>query len=186
MRHKIIETSVQLFESRGFSQTSIQDIVDQLRVTKGTFYYYFNSKEQLLMEIHSSYIEDLIKRQQQIMQQPMTNQEKLKAIIVLLIYDIKDKGASGRVFFREMRHLINENMDIIKQKRKQFRWNIETIVRHGVKSGEFRNDLRADMVTFGILGLINYSYKWYDPDGEVTADELVGLYSKILLQGILK
>jgi TetR/AcrR family transcriptional regulator, cholesterol catabolism regulator len=172
MRHKIIETSVQLFESKGFSQTSIQNIVDQLRVTKGTFYSYFNSKEQLLMEIHSAYIDDLIERQQQIMQQPLTNQEKLKAIIALLIYDIKDKGANGRVFFREIR--------------KQFRWNIETIVRNGVKSGEFRNDLRVDMVTFGILGLTNYRYNWFDPDGEVTADELIGVYRKILLQGILK
>ncbi|MGX4670042.1 hypothetical protein JNUCC74_12635 [Cerasibacillus sp. JNUCC 74] len=74
----------------------------------------------------------------------------------------------------------------MKQKRKQFRWNIETIVRNGVKSGEFRNDLCVDMVTFGILGLTNYSYNWFDPDGEVTADELIGVYRKILLQGILK
>jgi TetR/AcrR family transcriptional regulator, cholesterol catabolism regulator len=138
------------------------------------------------MEIYSTYIADLIERQQQIIQQPLTNQEKLKAIIALLIYDIKDKGTNGRVFFREMRHLIIENMDSMKQKRKQFRWNIETIVRNGVKSGEFRNDLRVDMVTFGILGLTNYSYNWFDPDGEVTADELIRVYRKIFLQWILK
>lgn len=55
MKDKIVEQSVLLFEKEGFSHTSIQDIVDELGVTKGTFYYYFSSKEQLLMEIQDDY-----------------------------------------------------------------------------------------------------------------------------------
>ncbi len=51
MKEKIIEKAIELFEKKGFSTTSIQDIVDELGVTKGSFYYYFSSKEQLLMDI---------------------------------------------------------------------------------------------------------------------------------------
>jgi AcrR family transcriptional regulator len=38
MKEKIIQQSIQLFGEKGFKETSIQDIVDSLSVTKGTFY----------------------------------------------------------------------------------------------------------------------------------------------------
>ncbi|MBA4536510.1 TetR/AcrR family transcriptional regulator [Bacillus aquiflavi] len=187
MKRKITEKSIELFEKKGFSQTSIQDIVDSLQVTKGTFYYYFSSKEQLLMDIHLEYITDLLGRQQQILQNDLiTNKEKLKKIMTLLIDDIKDKGANGRVFFREIRHLINENIDKIKQKRTLFRLNIEKIIQDGVNNGEFRSDLRTDMVTFGILGLTNYCYNWFNPNGEVTTEQLIDTYVEMILHGIIK
>src|SRR5699024_11597620 len=66
IKEEITKHSIQLFEKKGFSQTSIQDIVDVLDVTKGTFYYYFSSKEQLLMDIHLQYIDNLLSRQQMI------------------------------------------------------------------------------------------------------------------------
>src|SRR5699024_4570497 len=89
-----------LFQEKGFNQTSIQDIVKALEVTKGTFYYYFSSKEQLLMDIHHDYITHLLERQERIISKTnMTQKEKLTEIIRLLIMDIADKGPSARVFF---------------------------------------------------------------------------------------
>ncbi|MEH7546671.1 MULTISPECIES: TetR/AcrR family transcriptional regulator [Bacillaceae] len=55
MKQKLIETGIQLFDQNGFKSTSVQDIVQLLGVTKGTFYYYFNSKEELLKDIHLIY-----------------------------------------------------------------------------------------------------------------------------------
>lgn len=185
MKQKITNTSITLFENKGFSQTSIQDIVDELQVTKGTFYYYFSSKEQLLMDIHLDYITNLLKRQEAIIHhESMLNEAKLEAIIKLLIFDIHDKGPSGRVFFREIRHLAMDNMANIKEKRDQFRFNIERIVLAGIKDGEFRSDLDASMITFGILGITNYSYNWFKPEGKIQSEELVHIYREMILKGI--
>src|SRR5699024_1188257 len=129
MKEQITKQSIQLFEEKGFSQTSIQDIVDALNVTKGTFYYYFSSKEQLLKDIHLKYIDNLLMRQQQILDDiDLSYREKLTGIISMLINDIKEKGSSGRVFFREIRHLNNDNIGKVKKKRDQFRLNIEDLV----------------------------------------------------------
>lgn len=185
MKEKITTQSIILFEKKGFSQTSIQDIVDVLEVTKGTFYYYFSSKEQLLMDIHSDYITNLLERQQLILDnQDLSQKEKLSKTIRLLVTDIADKGPRARVFFREVRHLANENIENIKKKRDQFRLNIEKTVNEGVQQGEFRKGLRTDMVTFGILGITNWSYQWYKPDGEVSIDDLVEIYVDMILKGI--
>lgn len=49
-RH-VIEKAHQLFIEKGFQATSIQDILDYSGISKGTFYNYFSSKNQLLMDI---------------------------------------------------------------------------------------------------------------------------------------
>jgi AcrR family transcriptional regulator len=185
VKHKIVEQSIQLFQSKGFSETSIQDIVDALGVTKGTFYYYFDSKEQLLMDIHSKYIDELLMKQQEIMADPNKNcKTKLFENMELLIKQIKTHGHQARVFFREMRNLNEDNLTVIKKKREEFRLNLQKIIESGMESGEFRKDLRADMVTFGILGMCNWSYNWFNPNGPVSDHELTETYLEIVLHGI--
>jgi len=185
MKEKITQQSVLLFEKKGFSETSIQDIVEALGVTKGTFYYYFSSKEQLLMDIHLGYINDLLKRQEQIMAAASTNMEKIRSMVQLLIGDIESKGASGRVFFREMRHLSEENAKEIKKKREQFRVNIEELIAHGIEEGEFRKSLSPALTAFAILGATNWSYQWFNPSGAVSAEHLTEIYCDFIAHGIL-
>lgn len=187
MKERITEHSILLFERKGFSQTSIQDIVDELNVTKGTFYYYFSSKQQLLMDIHLDYIENLLLRQQTIIEDDYTSQkQKLTKIIHLLIGDIKDKRPKGRVFFREMRHLKEDQIPEIRVKREEFRKNLENIISTGIERGEFRDDLRPDILAFGVLGVTNWSYNWFRIDGEVSIEELVHIFSEMLLSGLEK
>ena len=186
MKNKIIEKSVELFEKNGFTETSIQHIVDALHVTKGTFYYYYQSKEQLLCDIHIQYIDDLLERQERVISEGQTAKEKLYNIIKLLIEDIEDKGQSALVFFREIRHLLKENEEIIKEKRDMFRLNIENIIRMGVENGEFQDNIQPNIVAFALLGMTNYSYNWYNPMGPVTPQELVEQYYNIFMNGLLK
>jgi AcrR family transcriptional regulator len=187
MKEKIIQQSILLFEKYGFSQTSIQDIVDALGVTKGTFYYYFTSKEELLMKIHLQYIGQLLKKQGEIIGNPaLTYKEKISGIVELLITDIGKNGPSARVFFREIRHLKGENESEIKEMRKQFRLKIEDMVRAGAESGEFRQNLHIEMTAFGILGVTNWSYQWFDPSKQISDKQLAAIFVEMILYGIEK
>lgn len=186
MKEKIIEKAIELFEKKGFSTTSIQDIVDELGVTKGSFYYYFSSKEQLLMDIYNEYITNLLDRQTKIIaNKTLSPKEQLIEIIRLLIDDLIENGPRARIYFREMRHLSEDHINTIKKIRKQFRKNIETVIRTGEKQGVFKDQLPADILAFALLGLTNWSYNWYTPDGEIPPDQLVKIYSELLLTGLL-
>ena len=50
-RDAIMRTAEKLFFEKGFAETSIQDILDALEISKGGFYHYFESKNALLEEI---------------------------------------------------------------------------------------------------------------------------------------
>ena len=50
-RQEILNTAESLFCRKGYEQTSIQDILDQLKSSKGSFYHYFISKEALLQSM---------------------------------------------------------------------------------------------------------------------------------------
>lgn len=184
MKEKITEHSIKLFEKKGFSETSIQDIVDSLGVTKGSFYYYFSSKEELLMDIHLRYIDELLSRQEEIMAEKTACKQKLFDIVYMLISSIKSKGASAKIFFREMRHLSEERLAQIVAKRDQFRINVENVIREGIENGEFRKDLDPVIVTFGILGAANWSYQWFNPEGKATDREVAEIFVEMILKGI--
>ncbi|WP_223637332.1 TetR/AcrR family transcriptional regulator [Planococcus sp. 4-30] len=185
MKENIKQKSILLFEEKGFSETSIQDIVEAIGVTKGTFYYYFTSKEQLLMDIHLGYIDDLLERQEKIRQKQLSNREKVTQLIALLITDIANHGPSGKVFFREMRHLCEDNALEVKGKREKFRKNLEGIISDGMAQNEFRQGLEPDIITFAILGVTNWSYQWFNPTGGISADRLAAVYSDLILNGIV-
>ncbi|XJZ28963.1 TetR/AcrR family transcriptional regulator [Bacillota bacterium Lsc_1132] len=185
MRDKITEQSIKLFVKKGFTETSIQDIVDALGVTKGTFYYYFTSKEELLMNIHLCYINDMLSQQERILKDESKNsKQKLFDIIFMLISNIKTQGPAAKIFFREMRNLSKERLALIIPKRDQFRFNMEKLVRDGIKKGEFRSDLNPSIVTFGILGIANWSYQWFNPTGEASDWEVAEVFVEMILNGI--
>ena len=187
MKRKIINTSISLFERKGFAETSIQDIVNSLGVTKGTFYYYFSSKEELLLNIHLDYINGLIERQEEILDcSGKTSRQKIQDLASLLIGDIRTKGLSAKVFFRELKLLSEDKLKEIVPKRNQFRVNIEELIKQGMEKGELRSDMNPTIVTFGILGILNWSYHWFNPDGAMTENEVANLFVEMIMTGIEK
>ena len=63
-RRQILDESARLFAERGYHPTSVADIVESLGVGKGVFYWYFESKDDLFLEILASSSYELRRRQQ--------------------------------------------------------------------------------------------------------------------------
>lgn len=185
LKESIIQKGSDLFQVKGFTQTSIQDIVETLGVTKGTFYYYFTSKEELLMEINARYINDVLEKQYAIMaKKHIGARMKIKEVMTMLIKNIDKQGANAKIFFREINNLNEKHLKIIIAKRKEFYLNLQKIIEEGIESGELRSDLRPDIVTFGILGVCNWSYHWFDPQGELSDIQVAHIFADMVLNGL--
>ncbi|WP_066174767.1 TetR/AcrR family transcriptional regulator [Bacillus marinisedimentorum] len=185
MKQKIVQASIKLFEKQGFTETSIQDIVDSLNVTKGTFYYYFNSKEELLRDIHLDYISYVLEEQEKIIgDESKTARGKLRTIVTMLITSIESQGFMARIFFREIRNLSREHIEEITLRREKFLANLQQLIKTGIEKGEFKEGLNPDIVALGVLGMTNWSYQWFKPEGELSDTEVAGIFVEMILNGI--
>jgi len=82
-RGEIIEAACHLFLSKGYDNSTMQDVMHHLGIAKGTIYHYFSSKEQLLEAVLEHVAEGEIARQREILQNCSGNGlERLKMLII--------------------------------------------------------------------------------------------------------
>jgi hypothetical protein len=67
---------------------------------------------------------------------------------------------------------------------KQYERCWQQILREGVKSGEFRADFDVQVVSYGLLGMLNWLYKWYEPGGRLSVREVGDQFSTLALGGL--
>ncbi|MFF2481852.1 TetR/AcrR family transcriptional regulator [Paenibacillus sp. NPDC058071] len=85
----ILSVSAKLFTERGFEKTSIQDIIDELGMSKGAIYHHFKSKEDILdavMEQQFSYAAQMLENLIRNTQAPSAR-EKLASILENIVAD---------------------------------------------------------------------------------------------------
>ncbi len=68
-RNEILDAAEQLFVTKGFDRTSTNDILERVGIARGTLYYHFKSKEEILNAMIARLTETLLKRAGQIVRQ---------------------------------------------------------------------------------------------------------------------
>jgi hypothetical protein len=74
--------------------------------------------------------------------------------------------------------------ELIKLSPKQYERFWQQILREGIKSGEFRADLDVQVVSYGLLGMLNWLYQWYRPQGRLSVREVAEQFTAIALSGL--
>lgn len=65
-KNEILDAAERLFTVKGYGKTTILDILEQVGIAKGTFYYYFKSKEEVMDAIIERFIEQDVQKARQI------------------------------------------------------------------------------------------------------------------------
>jgi AcrR family transcriptional regulator len=61
-RQELVDAAERLFLTRGYEQTAVSDIVKEIKVAQGTFYYHFQSKAEILEEVLKKSILSLVEK----------------------------------------------------------------------------------------------------------------------------
>ena len=150
-RDVIVDTAESLFIGKGFNNTSVDEIVTKLGVAKGTFYYYFKSKEEILDELLNRYLKNVKKIADEIVLKEELNAPDK---IILLFKQISRYSESRKNIFDYLHEESNAQLHL-KYEKKSFPLLIPSFVKmikQGVKEGVFNTNYPEEAAV-AILGL---------------------------------
>jgi AcrR family transcriptional regulator len=182
-REAIVQAAIDSFYERGYENTSVQDVVERARVTKGAFYHHFEKKDDLLLHIHDRFMDELLAALEDLVAQQFPPREAL----ALLIEDIVVATATFQreyvIFFEQRRNLTAEPFQKVRAKRDQYERLVVQTVQDGIAQGAFRDVPSAHVLAFGIIGMSAWAYHWYRPSG-LSPREIGRMYASVVLDGV--
>ena len=83
-KQELLQIAYRMFLQKGYEETSVDEIIAQAGIAKGTYYYYFETKEQMLEEVIGMMIGQEIQAAEQILQTDLPVPQKIVGIITSL------------------------------------------------------------------------------------------------------
>ncbi|MGH3758728.1 TetR/AcrR family transcriptional regulator [Actinophytocola sp.] len=178
-RNEIVDQAAELFARNGYAATGIREIGDAAQLARGALYYYINSKEALLEEIHDRVMDPLLEEARKIKALECSPSARLRMISEVLLRAIIERRDHVWVFLHEYRSLTGQRRVNFKRKRAVFEKIVGDLLAEGVDEGEFEID-DPPMTSLAFLGMHHYTYQWVqrhpDMDPKIVSDIYCGIF----------
>jgi AcrR family transcriptional regulator len=183
-RGEIIDTFTAMVAESGYDAVAIRDLSESLGMSKGTVLHHFGSKDRLLEEVHSSYMRRRLDEAGIILGQLETPEEQLEGMVFQNLIAMQQDAAATRVFAREIVRFASEDlMSEVRAMRREYFELLRSIIARGMDEGVFRND-KSTIVTFQLFGMMNWTWTWFDPKGDVKVEDIAKTFLHTILRGL--
>lgn len=180
----IVDTAAELFRSKGYDATSLQDIADEVGILKGSLYHYIDTKEDLLFAIiernHALIITG--NRAWQELDDPI---EALRSFIEGHIRQSLLSPTDSIVFVRDFRALSDERAALIVERQTKYDDDFRSLVQRGLDQGLLRDGVDPKFASRAVFGMVNWVHYWYHSEGRLSADQVVTELSTYALASLL-
>jgi TetR/AcrR family transcriptional regulator, cholesterol catabolism regulator len=180
----ILQAAAACFGEQGYRATTLETVAERLGISRVTLYRYCPSKEELLIRVFERSIAIFQRGLQQICAQEVSPEEKLRQIIRHQTRLMADHRNFLSVFFSEEGNLPPEMARRARTERRVYDELIESVIREGVATGRLA-PLPAKLVSFALLGMCNWLYQWYQPEGSWSVDEVARIFIDLVEHGYL-
>jgi AcrR family transcriptional regulator len=180
-RDAFVEAAARVFAEHGFDQTSVQELTEEMGLASGGLYHYFESKQQLLIQICDQLMDPLLERARALLEVDGDPAEQLRALVRLWVAHVIAHRDHMLVFQQE-RHLIERGDEWrgVRASRKQFeRLLAELLARVQDTNGGLPGDRR--LALSALLGMVNHTPQWYRRNGRLTPQEVADGYVDLVL-----
>ena len=158
-RQFIIETTADIFNTKGYAGTSMSDITDATRLTKGSIYGNFENKEDVALAVFDHNHAKVRKVIQQRMAQAITYHEKLMVYV-----QVYDHFTRLNYFPRGGCPILNTSVEaddtnsLLKERAAKavlgWKKNIQEIIQEGIAAKEFKYDVDDSRIALSLIALI--------------------------------
>jgi TetR/AcrR family transcriptional regulator, cholesterol catabolism regulator len=185
-RQEILRTAARLFQQQGYDATSMNDVATALKVSKAGLYHHFQSKDDILFELMNHALDITQERVVDRVRGIPGPEDRLRMLIRLhveVILSVRD---------REITVLLHENHPLppslrkrINARKKAYVQFVEKLVAEVQHTRQAKKNVSPRAATFALLGMINWIYQWYKPEGAMNSQQIAAQFTEIFFSGAL-
>jgi AcrR family transcriptional regulator len=183
-RAEILRSAAAAFRRRGYHGASMGAIARAVGMTKGNLYYYFRNKEEILFFCHDYSLDILLDRLREAERAGGAPDRRLRSLLVAFVHMIIDE-LHGTALTLDLDALSAAHRRRVVAKRDRFDHALRRILRRGMQTGAFAAG-DPKLLTFALLGSVNWITRWYDPSGPAGSDEIADTFADYLLAGLAR
>ena len=187
-KQDILEAAVSLFAKNGFHNTTISQIAESARMTKGAFYCHFESKEAIFCEVvrevkalwNSLIIKEIGKEGG-----ALEKLIKMLDIFMELTLKNKDQFVIFIVLIAEFTEVDEKFERVLKDAFDEFFSSVSEIVEEGKRTGSIRTDIDSRLLAVTLIGAWQgLLLQWLLNRNQVILNDLVSILNRFILEGI--
>ncbi len=184
VRADIIEAATRVFSRRGYHAASMVEIAEEVGMRKPSLYHHVRKKEDLLFAIHEQMIDELIEETTSVLATSQSPTEKIRGVLRVSMSFVARHRDGVTVFLQERRAVSGDRWSELVVKRDRYEKMVSRVIAEGVSSQEFVG-VPPQIAARAVLAMANWGYTWFDPHGELSAEEVSDTFADIALQGLL-
>ena len=183
-RRQIEDVATRAFCKMGYSGASMRDMALELNTTQAAVYYHFDSKESILLSIISRFTEDLLGLLRERFESAEDPVESLHRALLAHILVQETHSLETRLVIEEKRNLSLESRNVILLREREIYALYRDRVLAIIAAGRAREH-DAAVVTFALLGIVNYFLYWFRPGGSLSLKQAAEQSISLMLDGLL-
>ncbi|MES9512088.1 TetR/AcrR family transcriptional regulator [Streptomyces sp. NPDC000609] len=184
-RAALLATAAEVFAARGYNATTVRRIADDAGLLAGSLYYHFDSKESMLDEILSAFLDELWAGYGTVLAAGLGPRETIEALVTQSFRQIDRHGPAVAIYQKESRHLSAQpRFAYLADTRLKFENAWLRTLERGVAERAFRADLDVRLVYRFVRDTVWVAASWYRPGGVHSPEEIARQYLSMVLEGI--
>lgn len=183
-RSAILQSSADLFARHGVASTTVRQIADEVGVLSGSLYHHFPSKDAIVDEIMTEYLDRLRTRYQQVVDANRAPPERLHALIVASLETAEQQPSATVVYQNELSHLRDlPHYETVKYAAAEIQQTWLDVIEDGRADGSFRTDIDPRVFYRFLRDAVWLSVHWYRPGGHYDVQQLAADCASVFLDG---
>ncbi|WP_017592468.1 TetR/AcrR family transcriptional regulator [Nocardiopsis potens] len=184
-RVDLVRLAADLFAQKGFQATTVREIADEAGILSGSLYHHFDSKESIVDEVLSSYLDELLGDYRAALEQGGEPRELLGRLISAAYRSLKPHRAAITVLQNDWNYLRQfSRFGYLEEAEQEIQRIWMDVIRDGQAKGAFRPDIDPKLTYRMIRDTIWVAVRWYRPDGPLGTDDLAEHFMTVLFDGI--
>lgn len=182
---EIYLAAAQIFFTKGYNATSLNEIADALDITKAGLYYYVESKQDLLYQIIKLGLDD-VKREVLDPARKIADAEKRLKFIITNHSRLSAGGNHAVIIISHEVDALNfdQRQEVQQRRREYFEFIRSTLVE---LDGEDKlQNIDLTTATFTLLGMIIWLARWFQATGKLSVEMVCEDVCQMVLRGLLR